>query len=195
MFYIFGGVLFTSYLIYKYRNNVSYNLLRAFSYVEEYIPTQKQAINKNSNGLYCLNMNKYTLELKTSDFTLPEKLENSSIDMVYILNEKIYNSGLNTRNLDPETGTLNISDIVAASVTVTNDQEIDITELVCDFCINEFGLNLTLDTLPIILILYNEFYDGNLLIEEYVNNQVTFTIITNQGKIFSSSAMNFNITI
>ena len=51
------------------------------------------------------------------------------------------------------------------------------------------------DTLPIILILYNEFYDGNLLIEEYVNNQVTFTIITNQGKIFSSSAMNFNITI
>lgn len=199
MFYIFGGVLVTSYLIYKYRSSVSYNLLRAFSFVEEYIPKEKQAISKQSNGVYHLNFDNYTMELKTFDFNLPETLENSPIDTVYVSNGKIYNSILNIKNLDEETNSLKVGEIAAASISFENDnsntQEIDITELVNDLVVDQFGLNFSNDSLPVVLILYNEFYDGNLLIEQFINNPVIFTIITTEGKIFSLNAMNFNITI
>lgn len=199
MFYIFGGVLVTSYLIYKYRSSVSYNLLRAFSYVEDYIPKEKHAISKQSNGIYSLNLNNFTMELKTSDFEMPETLERSPNDIVYVSNGKIYNSVVNIQNPEEETPKLKLGEIVAASISFNNDnsnnQEIDVTELVEDLSVDQFGLNFSYDSLPVILILYNEFYDGNLLIEEFVNKAVTFTIITNEGQIFSLNAMNFNITI
>ena len=128
---------------------------------------------------------------------MPESLERSPNDIVYVSNGKIYNSVLNINNLEEKTETL--SDVVASSITFegenTSDVEIDITELVNDLCVDQFGLNLTSDTLPIILIIYNEFYDGNLLVEQFLNKNQTYTLITNEGKIFSSSAMNFNITI
>jgi hypothetical protein len=198
MIFIFGGVLVTSYFIYKYRSNVTYNLLRAFSYVEDYIPNKKHSININRDGVYSLNMDNYTIEFQNIS-NIPEDIEQSSIDLVYISKGKIFNSVINSKNLEPEIQTIKQTDIAAASISFDNDesddQEIDITDLIGNLCINEHGLNLTIDSLPIILILYNEFYDGNYLIEEFINKNPIYTIITTDGKIISLSSINLNITI
>lgn len=195
MLYLFGGVIFTSYFIYKYRSSVSYNLLRAFSYVEEYLPKQKQAINISNNGIYKINMNNYTLELSEENCEIPHNIESSDPKSVYISNGKIYNSVINLKNSGEETKTISVDDIAAATITFSGDQEIEITELVGNLSVVEFGLNLNRDVLPIILVLFNEFYDGNLLIEEFIDKTAIFTIITNKGEIISLSSINLNITI
>ena len=195
MLYLFGGVIFTSYFIYKYRSSVSYNLLRAFSYVEEYLPKQKQAINISNNGVYKINMNNYTLELSEENCEIPNNIDNLNSDLVYISNGKIYNSVINLKNSGEETKSISVDDIAAATITFSGDQEIEITELVGNLSVVEFGLNLNRDVLPIILVLFNEFYDGNLLIEEFIDKTAIFTIITNKGEIISLSSINLNITI
>lgn len=198
MLYIVGSIFVTSYFIYKYRSNVTYNLLKAFSYIEDYIPKQNEPLSIDNDGIYSVNMDNYTLRIHKGVREIPKNLEEFENDLIFISNGTIFNKIVNSKNTDCKT--IKSSDIVAASITFngsnnTLPQEIDITGLVQHISIKEYGLNLTKESLPIVLVLYNEFYDGNLLIEEFINKEVIFTLITLTGDIISSSSINLNITI
>lgn len=203
MLFLFGGLLVSSFFIYKYRNNVSYKLLQAFSYIEEYIPRKSQNTGLDKDCIYNVNYETYSLEdqteSNTSKYDVPLDMEEISPDLVFITNGKIFNSSINpytktgSENQELQFGTLSGASLEFDGLSTPLD--LDITELVNNLSLVDHSISVTKDNLKLFLILYNEFYDGNLLIEELVGHEPTFTFVTVDGNVISLNAINLNITI
>jgi hypothetical protein len=209
MFYLVGSLVISSLFIYKYRKDLGYSILKAFSYIEDYIPKKKQNITLESNGIYNVNTERNSLEIHSNQNTIhiPENSDNLTPNQVIISSGKIFNSLINPHieNLDDSHDYLTIQNSIAgASIQFSsynddndddNDNELDITDLFNNMLLEDHTLMLNKDNIYLLLILYNEFFDGNLLIEEYLNKTPFFTIVTQKGEIISLNAINLNIII
>ena len=203
MFFLVGSLLVSSFFIYKYRDNVTYKLLQAFSYIEDYIPRTSQNTGLDKDSIYLVNYETYSLEDNTyndnTDYDNPLYMDEISKDLVFVTSGKIFNSSINPYII-PESDNKSIQCGTLAGVSLefkglSTSLDLDITELVNNLSLVDHSILVNTDNLKLFLILYNEFYDGNLLIEELIRHEPKFTIVTVDGNVISLNAINLNITI